>query len=110
GAASPTPRYSIIVSIMSSMSSWSGGFAISERVSASAFIRSTGWPIRATFRIAIRRELYWSADDGRIPSLPVLPALRRGDGAPAAQDDGAGAPRVRALRLHLLLGSENRRG
>ncbi len=54
GAASPTPWYSFIVSNMSSMSFWNSGERISAGSTARARARSTGWPIRATLRIALR--------------------------------------------------------
>src|SRR5262245_27171691 len=48
-----------MVSSMSSISFWTAALLISLRSSARAFARSTGWPIRATFRIDISAELYW---------------------------------------------------
>ena len=61
GAARPTPEYSRIVSIMSSMSCCSGGvLELAASRSAALFCRSTGCPIRATFRIDMRQILYRS--------------------------------------------------
>src|SRR5262249_12956901 len=57
-AASPTPWYSCIVSIMSSMSFCMAGLCSSGRSSARAFARNTGCPMRATFRIDITDGLY----------------------------------------------------
>ena len=49
--ASPTPSYSCIVSIMSSISRWNPGSAICSGATSLAGVRTTGWPMRATFRI-----------------------------------------------------------
>ena len=51
GAASPTPEYSYIVSIMLSMNCWTVAFLSSVLSTVRALARRTGWPIRATFRI-----------------------------------------------------------
>src|SRR5205807_1902453 len=56
GAASPTPWYSPIVSIMSSMSFCTASDLISARSSARAFVRRTGCPMRATLRIDINDD------------------------------------------------------
>src|SRR5262249_25464846 len=63
GPASPTPWYSTIVSIMSSISFCTGALLSSVRSSARAFARSTGCPMRATFRIDISDELYLDVSD-----------------------------------------------
>src|SRR2546430_6554233 len=52
-AASPAPSYSRMVSIMSSMSRWISGVRTSSGGTGLAGRRSTGWPRRATFRIAM---------------------------------------------------------
>src|SRR3954453_18052490 len=62
GAARPTPWYSRIVAIMSSISLWVAAPRTSALSSGRALARSTGWPIRATFKIAILLELYWCVD------------------------------------------------
>ena len=57
GAASPTPWYSCIVSIMSSMSFCSSGSLEARTCSSGrARSRSTGCPMRATFRIDMKED------------------------------------------------------
>src|SRR5438105_7690281 len=51
GPASPTPSYSCIVSIMSSISARNLPALMSAASTPEAFMRRTGWPRRATFRI-----------------------------------------------------------
>ena len=57
GAASPTPEYSYIVSIMAVDELLDAGVFSSVLSTVRALARSTGWPIRATFRIDMR-EFY----------------------------------------------------
>src|SRR5262245_54691555 len=68
GAASPTPWYSFIVSSMSSTSCWTFGVLMSEGCSGRARARSTGCPIRATFRIAIGPDYIGLRNAARRPA------------------------------------------
>src|SRR4051812_20963606 len=47
------PPYSSIVSIMSAISRWISGERISSGERSRAGVRRTGWPIRATLRMAM---------------------------------------------------------
>ena len=71
-----------------------------------AFARSTGWPIRATFRIAIAALYVVSvmSDAG----LSLLPVVRRRARARDAQGRRARAPGLHGLRIRPLSRSEGR--
>ena len=105
---------------MSSMSFCTTALRISDFSSGRAFARSTGCPMRATFRIDISKELYWQRAGGprdgtdppptrRLARLSVLPSMRRRARAPSAEADRAGTAGLHALRLRLLHRSEDRR-
>ena len=56
GPARPTPWYSCIVSIMSSISFCRSGCFSSAGSTGRARARSTGWPMRATFRMDMKED------------------------------------------------------
>src|SRR5262245_22938259 len=56
GPARPTPWYSCIVSIMSSISFWTAALLMSDLSSGFARSRRTGWPMRATFRMDMKED------------------------------------------------------
>src|SRR4030095_11396501 len=99
---------------MSSMSFWKNGSLIADLSIGRARSRSTGCPMRATFRmdIAVNYMVPLKTDTttadaaARRASLQSLPALRRRPGVALAQTDGTGPSGLHALRLHLLSGPE----
>src|SRR6187399_3737643 len=100
-----------MVSIMSLMSVCIIGSRRSARLIGRARWRSTGCPIRATFRIDMREDYRPRGHASpRRTSLQLLPDVWRRPRAAFAETERAGAAGVRALRFRLLPGPEGGSG